>query len=144
MKLRDKAMTKCDPAVTTNPGIFSMKVELTDCSASCGHGWNQSMAVQFTRAGNFLARIRSVKPTGEKHRTTWRGRTMWGVRVARKCGSQRSTLRSADLELPPDPLDEEAPAVIPAVNEAQPPQLHPHGRHDHVHLFITEQVRNIP
>lgn len=30
------------------------------------------MAVQFTRAGNFLARVLKVKPTGEKHKTTWR------------------------------------------------------------------------
>lgn len=69
---------KHDYAVTSNPGIFSMKVELTDCSASWGHGWNQSMAVQFTRAGNFLARVRNVKPTGEKHKTTWRPKTVHG------------------------------------------------------------------
>ena len=31
------------------------------------------MAVQFTSAGNFRARVRSVKPTGEKHRTTFPG-----------------------------------------------------------------------
>lgn len=69
---------------------------------------------------------------------------MSGASEAWKRSRLRSTLRSTDLELPPDPLDEEAPAVVPAVNEAQPPQLHPHGRHDHVHLFVTEQVRNIP
>lgn len=62
-------------AVTSSPGIFSMKVELTDCKASWGQGWNQSMAVQFTRAGNFRARVRNVNPTGEKHKTTWRTKT---------------------------------------------------------------------
>lgn len=30
------------------------------------------MAVQFTRAGNFRARVLNVNPTGEKHKTTWR------------------------------------------------------------------------
>ncbi|TNN78185.1 hypothetical protein EYF80_011690 [Liparis tanakae] len=30
------------------------------------------MAVQFTSAGNFRARVRNVNPTGEKHKTTWR------------------------------------------------------------------------
>lgn len=102
------------------------------------------MAVQLTRAGNFLARVRSVKPTGEKHRTTWRWQTVSDFSEAWKRSSLRATPRAADLELPPDPLNEEAPAIVPAVNEAEPPQLHPHGRHDHVHLFIAEQVRNIP
>lgn len=34
MNQEDKAMTMRVDAVTSNPGIFSMKVELTDCSAS--------------------------------------------------------------------------------------------------------------
>lgn len=51
-----------------------MKVVLTDCRASWGQEWNQSIAVQFTRAGNFRARVRNVNPTGEKHKTTWRTR----------------------------------------------------------------------
>lgn len=62
----------CKFLATSSPGIFSMKVLLTDCRASWGQGWNQLIAVQFTRAGNFRARVRSVNPTGEKHRTTWR------------------------------------------------------------------------
>lgn len=56
----------------------------------------------------------------------------------------KSTLRVADLELPSNPFDEKGPAIVPAVNEAQASQLHPHGRHNHVDLFITEQVRNVP
>lgn len=69
-RARSKTGGRARRAVTSRPGILSMKVVLTDCSACWGHGWNQSMAVQFTRAGNFLARVRRVKPTGEKHRTT--------------------------------------------------------------------------
>lgn len=137
-------MTNRRDVLTSNPGIFSMKVELTDCSASWGHGWNQSMAVQFTRAGNFLARVRSVKPTGEKHRTTWKWQTVSDFSGAWKRSRLRYTLEAADLKLPPDPLDEEAPAIVSAVDKAQPPQLHPHRRYDHIHLFVTEQVRNVP
>lgn len=48
----------------------SRNLKLTDSSASCGHSWNQSMAVQFTTAGNFLLRTLSLLPTGEKHRAT--------------------------------------------------------------------------
>lgn len=46
----------------------------TEMSASCGHSWNQLIAVELTRAGNLRARIRKVAPTGEKHKTTfsWR------------------------------------------------------------------------
>lgn len=49
----------------------SRNLLLTDTSASSGHSWNQSMAVQFTKAGNLLARTRRVEPTGEKQRMTW-------------------------------------------------------------------------
>jgi len=49
-----------------------MKLVLTDSRASWGQAWNQSMAVQLTSAGNLRARVRSVKPTGEKHSTTCR------------------------------------------------------------------------
>ena len=38
--------------------------------ASIGQGWNQSITVQFTRAGNFRARLRIASPTGLKHKTT--------------------------------------------------------------------------
>mmetsp|Transcript_146757 Transcript_146757/g.471077 ORF Transcript_146757/g.471077 Transcript_146757/m.471077 type:complete len:203 (-) Transcript_146757:7572-8180(-) len=37
-------------------------------NASIGQGWNQSMTVQFTKAGNFLARLRMASPTGLKHK----------------------------------------------------------------------------
>ena len=50
------------------------KRKLTDSRASCGHSWNQSMAVQLTMAGNFLLRTLSVLPTGEKQRATCRTR----------------------------------------------------------------------
>lgn len=53
---------------TLIPGISSMNLLLTDSRASCGHSWNQSMAVQLTMAGNFRALTRSVEPTGEKHK----------------------------------------------------------------------------
>ncbi len=35
-------------------------------NASAGHGWNQSMTVQLTKAGNYLALL-LISPTGEKH-----------------------------------------------------------------------------
>jgi hypothetical protein len=44
----------------------------TLCSASLGQGWNQSMTVQLTSAGNLRARVRRSSPTGEKASTTWR------------------------------------------------------------------------
>lgn len=50
---------------------FWRNLKLTDSRASCGHSWNQSMAVQLTTAGNFLLRSLSLLPTGEKQRTTW-------------------------------------------------------------------------
>lgn len=68
---------------------------------------------------------------------------MLGFSEAQKRSRVEIHAEVIDLELPADPLNEEAPAVVPAVNEAQPPQLHPHGRHDHVYLFIAEQVRDI-
>lgn len=42
----------------------------TDRRASCGHSWNQLMAVQLTMEGNLRARTRNVAPTGEKQSTT--------------------------------------------------------------------------
>lgn len=46
----------------------------TEIKASCGHSWNQLIAVQLTKAGNFRARTLSVEPTGEKHNITLRSR----------------------------------------------------------------------
>mmetsp|Transcript_9193 Transcript_9193/g.38628 ORF Transcript_9193/g.38628 Transcript_9193/m.38628 type:complete len:250 (-) Transcript_9193:487-1236(-) len=53
-------------------GISAKKRPATETSASCGHGWNQSMTVQLMSAGKFLARMRNLSPTGEKHRHTCR------------------------------------------------------------------------
>lgn len=53
---------------TSIPLVSSMNLLLTETRASCGHSWNQSIAVQLTRAGNFRALPLSVWPTGEKHR----------------------------------------------------------------------------
>lgn len=58
------------PLTSMSP-VSSRKRLLTDTSASSGHSWNQSMAVQLTTAGNRRARTRSVEPTGEKQRMTW-------------------------------------------------------------------------
>lgn len=46
----------------------------TETRASCGHSWNQLMAVLLVMAGNLRERTRSVEPTGEKQSTTfsWR------------------------------------------------------------------------
>ena len=54
------------------PSVSERKRALTDTSASSGHSWNQSMEVQLTTAGNFLALTLRVEPTGEKHRMTCR------------------------------------------------------------------------
>lgn len=65
-------MACADPAsrLTSMSFVSSRNLLLTDMSASSGHSWNQSMAVQFTKAGNLLARTRRVEPTGEKQRMT--------------------------------------------------------------------------
>ena len=58
--------------------VFSPKSRLarnflpTVVSASSGHGWNQSITVALTSAGNLVARVRKSTPTGEKHRQTCR------------------------------------------------------------------------
>ena len=44
----------------------------TESSASSGQGWNQSITVHVTRAGNFLARPLRDSPTGEKQRAICR------------------------------------------------------------------------
>jgi len=44
----------------------------TDKRAVRGHGWNQSITVQFTIAGNFLALCLKFSPTGEKQIAMWR------------------------------------------------------------------------
>lgn len=56
--------------LTSMPSVFCRKRRLTDSRACCGHSWNQSMAVQFTMAGNLLLRTLSLLPTGEKQRVT--------------------------------------------------------------------------
>lgn len=63
--------------LTSMPSVFCKKRRLTDSSACRGHSWNQSMAVQFTMAGNFLLRTLSLFPTGDKQRVTWEIRG-WG------------------------------------------------------------------
>ena len=42
----------------------------TEMSASCGQGWNQSMAVLLMSAGKLRARMRNLSPTGLKQSTT--------------------------------------------------------------------------
>mmetsp|Transcript_31700 Transcript_31700/g.46427 ORF Transcript_31700/g.46427 Transcript_31700/m.46427 type:complete len:246 (-) Transcript_31700:88-825(-) len=44
----------------------------TEISASLGHSWNQSMAVQLISPGNLRARVRRVSPTGLMASTTCR------------------------------------------------------------------------
>ena len=39
-------------------------------NAVTGHAWNQSITVQFTNAGNLIARFLKSSPTGENARTT--------------------------------------------------------------------------
>lgn len=56
--------------LTSSCSKSSMNLLLTDTKASCGHSWNQSIAVQLVTAGNLRLLTRSVEPTGEKHRTT--------------------------------------------------------------------------
>lgn len=53
---------------TSVPLVSSMNLLLTVTRASWGQAWNQSTAVQLTRAGNFRALLLSVWPTGEKHK----------------------------------------------------------------------------
>ena len=50
----------------------SRNLEETDSRASWGQSWNQLIEVQFTKAGNCLARFLRVAPTGEKQRTHFR------------------------------------------------------------------------
>lgn len=59
------------PPPLLSPSLPSAHVP-TEKSASCGHGWNQSMTVQLTSAGNFRTLVLKASPTGEKARTTCR------------------------------------------------------------------------
>lgn len=53
----------------SSPNSYSSKnLEATFNKASLGHGKNQSMTVELTRAGNCLALLLRLSPTGEKHR----------------------------------------------------------------------------
>ena len=56
--------------VTEMRSTSERKRLLTEMSASSGQGWNQSMLVQFTMAGNLRLLTLRVVPTGEKHSTT--------------------------------------------------------------------------
>ncbi|KAE9262798.1 hypothetical protein PR003_g33405 [Phytophthora rubi] len=83
---------------------FSRKLDATHTKASRGHGWNQSMTVQFTSPGNRRARTRKTAPTGEKHMMTRKFRRIQRVpsipgvrcpRVGRRragCAAQRAGL----------------------------------------------------
>lgn len=66
-KERDREIQRWH-GITSIPLVSSMNLLLTETRASCGHAWNQSIAVQLTMAGNFRALPLSVWPTGEKHR----------------------------------------------------------------------------
>mmetsp|Transcript_85642 Transcript_85642/g.242537 ORF Transcript_85642/g.242537 Transcript_85642/m.242537 type:complete len:203 (-) Transcript_85642:1834-2442(-) len=58
----------CGPSCSIGAKIFSPTLK----SASIGHGWNQSITVQFTSAGNLRARLRMSSPTGLKQSDMWR------------------------------------------------------------------------
>eukprot|EP00964_Phaeocystis_antarctica_P030573 scaffold17277_cov36-Phaeocystis_antarctica.AAC.1 len=47
------------------------------CNASSGHGWNQSMTTQLTRAGKRRQRTRIGSPMGEKQSSTCRLLLTW-------------------------------------------------------------------
>lgn len=47
-----------------------MNFVATSTRASAGHGWNQSMVVQFTSPGYILVRLRKLSPMGDIARTT--------------------------------------------------------------------------
>ena len=72
-----KAATALETSSDSNETVERNREE-TDKRASCGQGWNQSIWVQFTRAGNIRARFLKVSPTGLKQRTTWRLERTWG------------------------------------------------------------------
>lgn len=55
-----------------------MNFVATSTRASAGHGWNQSMVVQFTSPGYIRVRLRKLSPIGDIASTTWRfSRTLW-------------------------------------------------------------------
>lgn len=56
--------------LTGKTSIFVRNFFATDSRALLGHSLKKLIAVQFTKAGNFLERCRNVEPTGEKHKTT--------------------------------------------------------------------------
>lgn len=83
---------------TSIPSMSSMNLLLTETRASCGHAWNQSIAVQLTMAGNFRALTRSVWPTGEKQKTICREQGEGGqVRNNRRMHVSSSTLTSQTM-----------------------------------------------
>lgn len=50
--------------------LLAKKRVPTLAKASFGHGWNQSMTVQDTSAGNFRALLRNSGAMGERHKIT--------------------------------------------------------------------------
>lgn len=66
--------------IARRTGISWMNFVATSTSASAGHGWNQSMVVQFTSPGYIRVRLRKLSPIGDIARTTWRfSRTLLDV-----------------------------------------------------------------
>ena len=77
-------------------------------SACLGQGWNQSITVLPTSAGNFLFRLRKSSPTGLKHMMTWR---FFLISLMKKF---QSALRSKGM---PKPLAREVtPLMQPSIS----------------------------
>ena len=72
--LNENGMKRSMAFLTSGLGIStsSRNLAATDSRASSGHGWNQSITVQLTSAGNFLDLFLNASPTGEKQRDMWR------------------------------------------------------------------------
>jgi len=81
-----KAMWCCRFSRTSSVtlGTSDRKRPATEISASCGHGWNQSMTVLLMSAGNWRARIRNLSPTGEKQSTTCRNFRTWSMKKSHR------------------------------------------------------------
>ena len=74
--VKEKGRKRSIESRTSPKSTSAMNLLPTLNSASKGQGWNQSMTVEFTMAGNFRARVRKASPTGEKANTTCRLRRM--------------------------------------------------------------------
>lgn len=66
--------------LTGRTSISLINLVDTDSRASCGHSINQLIAVQLTIAGNFLALILNVDPTGEKQRIIFNSRRTLSIK----------------------------------------------------------------